>query len=138
MAITVDGKIATAVLRRAQTLPGGLPIAWPGVDFSPETDAPAGKWIRVQHIPNTVERMTFDGLHRLRGLMQVTVFCPKGRGEIEIRDMAGAVVEHFPADLTLTEDGLTVRIMQRPEARDTMTDDLGVFIPVMIQWESWV
>lgn len=137
MATTVEGKIATAILRRAQTLPGGLPIAWPGMDFSPETDAPEGKWLRVQHIPNTVERITFNGLHRLRGLVQVTVFHPKGRGEIEIRDTAGQVVEHFPADLVLTEDGVNVKIMQRPEARDTMTDDFGMFIPVVVQWESW-
>ena len=134
---TVEAKIARAVTLRVTTLGLGLPISWQNVDFSPATDAPTGKWLRVQHVPNTVERMTFGDLHRYRGLLQVTVHWPKGRGEIEPREIAGQIVAHFPANLTLTEGDLPVRIMQRPEARDMLIEDAGAMIPVMVQYEAW-
>lgn len=136
---TVEGKIARAVTNRVTTLGLDLPIAWQNVTFKPETDAPDGKWLRVQHVPNTVERMQIasDGAHRFLGLLQVTVHWPKGDGEIEPREIAGQIVAHFPCDLTLTEDDVSVRITQRPRAGDMLIESAGAMVPVMISYECY-
>lgn len=135
MATSPEGKIEAALMKRVATNPLSLPIAWPNVDFN----VPASrKYLRVQHIPNTVTRqhINSDGAHRFLGILQVSVHWPKDVGGIAPREAAGVVVAHFPCDLKLIEDGVEVRIMQRPTAEDVLIGDADVQIPVMIQYES--
>lgn len=138
MAGTTEVKIAVALRDRLQSLSlnPSLPIAWQNVAFKPPAD---GKYLRVQHIPNMVVRqeITSDGPHRYLGLYQVSVHWPHDRGEFEPREIAAAIVAHFPTDLRLIEGGVEVRITKRPEAGDLLVEKRGVQVPVTIEYESY-
>ncbi|WP_417702363.1 DUF4128 domain-containing protein [Pseudophaeobacter sp.] len=139
MAATTEGRIFAALMTRAGGLSAlGLPIAWPNVDFTPPENQ---KYLRVQFVPNVTQRqwIASDGVHRYLGLLQVSVFWPKGQyeGELRPREIAGQVAAHFPCDHQMTEDDVTVRVMERPTVADMLPEDSRVHIPVTIQWECF-
>lgn len=139
MADTTEGRIFAALMMRASGLSSlGLPIAWPNVDFTPPAD---GKYLRIQHVPNATQRqwIASDGVHRYLGILQVSVFWPKGQneGELRPREIAGQVAAHFPCDHLMTEDDVSVRVMERPTVADMLVEDSRVHIPVSIQWECF-
>ena len=123
-----------ALFGRIATLPLGLPIAWPNVKFTPPA---TGRYLRVQFVPNVVNRRLIgsNDPHQYLGLLQVSVYDRINVGETWGRRTAGRVADHFPADLRLGAIG--VRITERPTVADMITEDDRVQIPVMIEWECW-
>lgn len=138
MATTTEGRIAKALFTRlaALTLSPALPVAWPNKAFDQPDD---DKYLRATYIPNTTGRAGIGSnyVHRYIGLFQVDVFWPKNRGEMEPREIAGAVIDHFSCDLTLTEDTVSVRITKRPEAAMILVEDGITMIPVRIEYEAF-
>ncbi len=110
------------------------PIAWPNVKFEPPADQ---RFLRAGFVPNTANRVLIDsdGPHRHMGLLQVSVYGPKGQGEATLRALAGEVADRFPADLRL--GSLPVRITKRPDVADLIIEDARVQIPVLVSWECW-
>lgn len=137
MANTTEGRLFEALMTRAAGLSVlSLPIAWPNVNFTPPADQ---KYLRVQYEPNTTRRqwIASDGVHRYLGLMQVSVFWPKGAGEAAPREISGQVAAHFPCDLIMVEDTIEVRVMERPNVADMLIEDAVVHIPIMIPFEAY-
>lgn len=136
MATTIEGRIARALLERANAVGLGLPVALPNMPFDPPDDQ---RYLEVTHIPTATQRQWIDsdGVHRYIGMLQVSVYWSHGRGEIEPRDIAGKVIEAFPCDTILVEDDVTVRITKRPEAAGIITEDYSVQIPVTIEYEAY-
>lgn len=138
MAVTTEGKIHDALYARTRALAENLelPLSWRGFDLNlPKSK----KWLRGEFFPNTTDRVTIgsDDAHQYLGLLQIAVHWPHGQGEAELRDTAGAVIAWFPADLKLTDGGVTVRITKRPQAAEVMKDDADLFIPVTINFEAF-
>lgn len=126
------------------SLSSSLPIAWPNVSFpgknpdgSPKPKPP--EYLRAVFVPNATNRqhINSDGLHQYLGLLQVSVHWPVGQGESAPRSIAGTVASHFPTDLRLTHGDVSVRITKRPHVADLITEDDGVQVPVLVEWECY-
>lgn len=138
MAETVEGHIWAALLSQLQVMAAdiALPIAWPNKNFTAPADR---KFLRVQHVPNTVTRRALgsNGAHRRIGILLITVHWPKDTFGVPLVEMAGKVAEHWPADLTMASGGVAVRITQDPQVGNLMDEDAGAVVPVEIFWECF-
>ena len=138
MASTIEGKIQVALFTRlaALSLSPALPIAWPDVNFAKPAN---GKYLEGIFIPNGAERQWIDsdGAHRFFGMLQVSVHWPSGAGSTAPTEIGGAVAGHFPADLILTEGGVSVRITKRPDVGGPITETTGAMVPVTIEYEVY-
>lgn len=77
----------------------GLPVAWEGVDFESETDQ---SYLRVFVMPATSDSTDLAGNHRLyRGVLQVDIVMPSGKGMGDIEQLAGQIIAHCPKDRRL-------------------------------------
>ncbi|MPT25132.1 MAG: hypothetical protein E2577_20380 [Starkeya sp.] len=140
MATSTEARIKALLFARLGTLTGAaaaLPIAWPNKSFTPPA---SGKFLRVDFIPNRVDRLEIasDGAHQLRGLLQVSVMWPKGEGTDAPLDIAGAIVAAYPVDLPLWDGDVSVRVYERPAVAGVIVEDQRVMIPVTILWEEFV
>ena len=139
MATSTEARIKALLFARLGTLTGAagaLPVAWPNVSFSPPT---SGKFLRVDFIPNRVDRVEIasDGTHQMRGLLQVSVMWPQNVGTDAPMDIAGAIVSAYPADLTLWDGALRVRVYQRPAVAGVIVEDQRIMVPVTVAWEAF-
>lgn len=140
MATSTEARIKALLFARLGTLTsaaGALPIAWPNINAAPPA---SGKFLRVDFIPNRVDRLEIasDGAHQMRGLLQVSVMWPLNVGTDAPLDIAGAIVAAYPADLTLWDGDLRVRVYERPAVAGVIVEDQRVMIPVTILWEEFV
>lgn len=131
-------RVAT-MAQPGQAWPQGAKVAWQNANFDP----PTGMYLRAYMIYNPAARQDINSgkYHISTGILQVTVMMPEGGGD-PIRD-ASKVIDYFPTDLILVENGVKVRVTDRP--------DLGPFIrgrllpygphweqPVNIRWQSMI
>ncbi len=130
---TIEGALFSRVA--ALLLSPALPVAWPNVSFA----KPAGGYLRVTHIPNTSRRLFLasNAPHQRLGLVQVDVFVPKNQGASGATEIAGQVAQHFPADLPMRADGLTVRVTKAPDIGPALADDTHWQVPVTIRYEAF-
>lgn len=134
MATETDIMAALFARVAAFSLTPALPVAYPNVPFTPPA---AQRYLEVKFVPNINTRFGVSTTHQMLGLLQLNIHGKKGTGEAGVRADAAAIVEHFPADLELSNAATKVRITARPEARDMIVDDASVFIPVMVAWETF-
>ncbi|WP_422366411.1 phage tail terminator-like protein [Pelagibius sp.] len=108
----------------------------------PKEDAPAGRYLRVQHLPNRLSRFAVgsDGSNERPGILQVSVMSPIETQETAEVDMevAGQVAAHFPADLMLEFGGLQVRITRAPDVAGAYRDEAHWRTPVSIPYEALI
>lgn len=132
----VEADILGALVGRVNALSLGLPISWPNVHFTPPTD---GKYIAVSFMPNGSQRLGINGgtPHRLRGLMQLSVFWPRGTGEVAPMQQADTIAAGFPADLKLKTGAMTVRITKDADIVGALYEDNAIHIPVTVEWEAF-
>lgn len=109
------------------------PIAWPGVPFSPTVGVP---FLSATHLPNTTGAtgLAFDADREFRGLFQVSVFWPAGKGIIEPLDLAGQVASHFARGTRIARHGRTVEVNRAPEVAPAIEQPDWVQVPVTIRW----
>lgn len=134
--MTVEEKIEAALFARVRTLDldGDPPLAWPNIAFKP----PAGPYVRVEHLPNRVTRLFLKGSapHLRQGILQLTVVTPLNAGPEDATALAGAVAEHFPADLALYEDGIKVRVQRAPDVMPAEKSDTSWSVRVDVYYDS--
>lgn len=108
-----------------------LPIAYPGKEYTP-----TGEYIRVTHLPNTPSRVALLGTFPLDhiGFLQLDVFQPIGRHQIEYIADAKEIADQFAPDTRLTESGVTVEIV-RTWVGDSRKDPAGVYWQTSINVE---
>jgi hypothetical protein len=93
-----------------------LPIAMPGIAFTPPTASKTAKWLRATFLPSETEAMSleFDGTAKIYGYLQLDVFVAMGAGELGAARTAAEAKAHFRRGTTLVRDGFTVRILKEP------------------------
>jgi hypothetical protein len=135
--MTIEERIEAALFAHTLTLAldGAPPIAWPNATFNP----PAGAYIRVDHFPNANSRLLVKGSapHLRQGILQLTVVAPLNVGPTLATGLAGAIAEHFPADLALFEEGTKVRIQAAPDVMDADKTDVSNDVPVSVRYECF-
>lgn len=134
---TIEENIQLALFKRVESLSlsPSYPIAWPNKGFSPPAD---GKYLDVTHFPNTVRRLFVKGSapHQRLGILQITVVQPLNVGVQTAAAIAGAIADHFPADLNLYEGGIRVRIEAAPSILPGVRREVYWDTPVSIRYES--
>lgn len=122
-------RVASLVLSPAH------PISWPNVSFTPPNSR---RYLRVTHLPNTTDRLFIGSNepHRHQGILQVMVVAPLNSGESAVRAIAAAVADHFPTDVRLVSDGVSVRITKRPDIASALVTETELQIPVSISYRA--
>lgn len=117
----------------ALSLPSGVRIAWPNVDFKPNASK---AYLGVQQFPNAPENVVirFGAAPVRRGIYQVSVFGVVGKGAIGAGDLAGQISDHFTRGTSLTAGNLTVVILNEPTIAPGLQEKARYQIPVTIPW----
>lgn len=106
-----------------------LPIAWPGVNFTPPS---SGMWLEVRFFPNEPNNISLSGKQQYIGFMQVSVFVRPGSGIASAISEAEAVQAHFPKALTLS----SVTVRQKPYISPPIDEGDRIQIPVTIPYQG--
>jgi hypothetical protein len=129
-----DAAVTDALLSHLQDADLDVPVAWPGSDFTP----PDGPYLAVALFPLPVTTATIATHDRHDGIMQVSVFWPRGDGIIGPMELAGSVVARFPRMTRIVRSDRVVRIDRTPSVGAPVQEPGWVQIPVTINWTSWV
>ena len=89
--------IKIAVFDRLEAAPGLLPLFFDNVDLG----VPSGGHLRPYIIPATTKTLGLIDLGQEIGLIQVSVFIKKGKGDIVAADAGQLVLDLFPRNLEL-------------------------------------
>ncbi len=130
----VDAAITDALLSHLQDADLDVPVAWPGADFTP--GATAYLAVTLFPAPTTVATITTHDRHD--GIMQVSVFWPRGEGIIGPMELAGRVIARFPRGTRLDRNDQSVRIDRTPWTSPPLQEAGWVQIPVTIPWTAFV
>lgn len=134
---TVQSSIEGALLYRLSTLVLAPPlrIAWPNENFTPD----GKKFLVVDHLPNQPDRpfLASDEPHFRQGILQVTVKGPLGEKAINFTEVAGLIAAHFPADLPMRRNGVTVKVSRAPTIATGLVDGPHWSVPVSINYECF-
>ena len=137
--MTIEENIEAALFDRVRTLAMSpdLPLAWPNNSFVPPS--PLSTYLRVDLFRNRNERIGIKGSapHRRPGILQITVVASLNAGPSAATAIAGQVAEHFPADLLLDYDGVTVRVTSAPDVLSAEKEDASWDVPVSVPWVSY-
>lgn len=134
---TVESTIPSLLLARigALVLSPALPVAYPDIAFTP----PTGPYLDVRYLPNSNVNL-FIGNNdetQYRGLIQVTVVFPSGRGIPPVMEIAGLVADHFAKGTVLRSGSASVRIYEQPSVAPSMQDTDRVRVPVTIKYHCF-
>lgn len=134
--MSVEADILGALMSRVNSLGLGVPVAWPGVNFDPPAD---GKYIAATFIPNGAGRVAISTgtAHRHIGMLQLSVFWPRGAGQVAPLEKASEIVDGFTTDLKLTAGSNTVRITKKPDLAGPLTEPHATHVPVTVSWETF-
>ncbi|MFE1598186.1 phage tail terminator-like protein [Methylobacterium sp. ID0610] len=114
-----------------------LPLALPGIGYSPVTGKP---YLAASYLPNTsrLDGLAFDGDRTHIGLFVVTVVWSAGGGLVKPLDVAARVRRAFAAGTRLEGDPVTVCIDESPEVGAPLDDGPWLRVPVTIRWRVGV
>lgn len=140
----VDKDIENALRRHVAallpTLTGTPPLAWPNDPF--DKPNPPAPWIDLDFFANMNTRRALKGsnAHIRQGICQLTVKVPINTQTEVLRDLADEIAEGFPADLSLFENGVKVRIQKAPDVLtgSKSEDDVWWEKPVSIPYEALI
>lgn len=133
---TVETAIWSALKARITSIPGSYPTAWPNQNYTPVTGT---DYLRIDLIPNRTLRRFIgpNDPHHYRGILQIGVMT-KLNEQIGIAiEKAGDVADHFPTDLLLTSNGVTIRITGHPSIGPSMPQATHLMTPVSIEFETY-
>lgn len=103
-----------------------VPIAWENTNFDPPKGQP---WMRCTLIPADTGSEYVEGAdRRYVGVLALNLFVPRGQGSGPAEAIVAELEALFPANLTLTDSGFTVRTTTPLSAgrADPEPDVLGV------------
>lgn len=110
----------------------GVPISWPGVNFTPPN---TGNWVEVTLFENepTNYGIANDDEESPRGILQVTACGRPGRGLVALNTLAEQIQAAFPKGARIEGQ---IRVTRQPWRLGDITEDDRVKIPVSISYSS--
>ena len=145
MAISVEAKIVEGLLNHFNglTLPAGVTVAWPNVDFTPD----GNPYVRLAVRKNVPQQPFIRGNREpiRMGFLLVTVCWPVGAGLIEPSELAAQIRDHYAFDDVHSDrriieyDGIRIfiGIDQEAQVNDDMQGDVYTEIPVIVPWKVY-
>lgn len=145
---SIETKLWMALKARVETLPGGFTINWPLEPFNkPQAGKRHQPYVEVRHLPNQVNRRFIgsDDPQERPGILQLTICWPAadvgtGSGKThpdELIQRAGEVAAHFPTDLKMRFDGVTVRVEKAPDVAQPYRDEAYWRVPVGVYYDCF-
>ena len=135
MATGIEANILEALSARmaALVLSSPLPVSWANVDYVPITGT---GYITTQQLPNQTMQASLGttGKNRHRGIFQISVFWPKGKGQVTPLGTVGEIITHFKRGTVLTAGGISVRIDAPPYANPAMVDGAFFMTPISVPY----
>lgn len=134
---TLESKIEGALFYRVfnMALDPPLRIAWPNEDFEPNGQT----YLVVDHMPNQTDRLFLgsNDPQRRQGILQITVRGKLSERAIVFTEIAGQVAAHFPTDLPMRREGITVKVTKAPSIAPALVDGPNWSVPVSINYECF-
>lgn len=101
-------EIQLALDNKLNTLPGGLPVAWENVKYTPTLGRP---WLRPTLINAESQLVCMsDGNQNNPGVYRIDAFYPANAGSGAVLDKLSQIYTHFKSELTLVNGNTTVWI----------------------------
>jgi hypothetical protein len=125
-------KISAAFEKRLATIASNIATAYENVPYIPVEGTP---YQRVKLLPSQPENPTLgDGYYREVGFFEIVLFYPinSGRGVGQLK--AEAIKAHFARGLSMSESGLTVKVMRTPIIGSAVQDSKCYIIPISINY----
>ena len=127
---TIDAALESHLL----TLANLPPIAWEDVSYKPSVGL---AYLQVNQLRNTpIEYGIANDIREDRGILQVTVVCPGGKGKVAAVALASRVAEHFPIDLEIDLTTHHLSIQNHPSIHTGIPDEGWYRVPVSIPWQT--
>lgn len=134
---TVESTIPSVLFARVAelALTSVLPVSYPDIPFTP----PASAYLEVRHLPNSNVNLFVgdDAPIQYRGLLQITVVYPSGKGIVAPNEVAGKLVDHFKKGTVLRSGATKVRVYEKPSVAPSSQDTDRVRIPVTIKYNCF-
>lgn len=134
---TVESTIPSVLFARVAelALTPALPVSYPDIPFIP----PANAYLEVRHLPNSnINRFIGNADDtQYRGLLQITVVYPSGKGIVAPNEVAGKIVDHFKKGTVLRSGATTVRVYEKPSVAPSSQDTDRVHVPVTIKYNCF-
>ena len=112
-----------------------MPVAWENEDFTPPGDQ---IYLEPKHFPAENGNLAWKSGTEHSGFLSVGVCFTAGTGTPPIRDVVGALVEHFAKGTRLYKGSVLVKIEQKPSAGSAVQDGQKNIIPVTIRYRCFV
>lgn len=128
---TICGLLESKLLAMAPQ----LTTAFENKDFTPPASA---IYQRASHLINDPRDLaiTLD-LLEWRGIFQVMVCAPLGKGRGDAQARAQAIADHFAPAQTLTGTGVRVELLKTPAIASGFKADERWCVPVSITWSAF-
>lgn len=134
--LTVDEKLWLAMRDRVASMPGGLPVSFPAVNFDPNGQAYAEvTTITGRPVPSELRA----GRPHLRNItLQIVIHQPiKAPNLLEVsKAKAGAIAAHFPQGLDLQVADARLKVIEAPEVSDGFREDGWWLTPIRIRFRA--
>lgn len=124
--------IKAALETRLKAIASPLATHWENAPFTPPDK---NAWQQVSFLPVAPENPTFgDSFHRLRGIMQVTLYYPLGGGAGTVIAKAESIKAWFPRGSSHVANGVTTTIERTPEIGVARIVNDRYAVPVSIRY----
>jgi len=122
--------LRTELMQQIQAAGFSIPIAWPGVNFTPPA---SGTWIEVTLFENEPLQpgLASDAVVHQVGILQINVTNRPGQGFVGIEATANQVIAAFPKG---TRIGVHGKVTRTPYKQSGITEGDKIMIPVRIEY----
>lgn len=127
---TIDAALESHLL----TLANLPPVAWEDVGYKPSVGQ---AYLQVNQLRNSpIEHGLANDVREDRGILQVTVVYPGGKGKVAANALAQKVADLFPIDLNIDLGAFHLFTEEHPTIHTGITDEGWYRVPVSIPWQT--
>lgn len=114
-----------------------IAIARTGLNYNPTSGT---EFLRVTHLPAATRGvgLAHTGKNEFRGLFQIDVFWPEGKGIVAAKEEAAALMTYFVRGTSMTHESVTVKVLRPPYELPAMQEAGWIIVPVTIPYLAFV
>lgn len=140
MSAKIETSIWLALKARIQTIPLGLPFAWPGQNYTPPySGVKLLAYLRIGRVTTAPVSMLIDHgkPHERNGRLIVTLVHPLGDDLSVYDQMAATIAEHFIDGTQMPYGRVCVSVPSYPHVQEGYEDNGYWQVPVSIPWRCF-
>ena len=127
-------QIKALLEQKLLAMPGVLPTAFENVPFA----QPAGPYQSCYHLINSPIDLGIEGtLTEERGILQITLRYPEGKGRQQADAMADQIKAHFKMPQIIPGAGFRIELNKTPSVTSGLPDEGRWCVPITVYWEAF-